>query len=57
MSQVIVYVRGGVVQDIDVPPDVVVHVKDYDTDGADEGVQEDEDGHFVESVWEHHAKV
>lgn len=32
--QVIVYVEGGLVQDVDHPDDVVVHIRDYDVEGS-----------------------
>jgi hypothetical protein len=45
-------VEGGVIQDVKVPKDVKVVVRDYDCDG-EEGLQRDEDGDpFIESVWE-----
>lgn len=59
MSQVTVYVRGGVVQDVDTPPSVIVAVQDYDTEGLgeDDGVQEDKDGRFIRSIWESRATI
>jgi hypothetical protein len=36
MNTIIVHVDGGVIQDIEgIPPGVEVHVRDYDTDGAE----------------------
>lgn len=37
MKTITVYVRGGVVQDVQIPKglDVTVDVKDYDVDGVD----------------------
>lgn len=38
MKPIRVYVRGGVVQDIEnIPKGITIEVIDYDTDGADEG--------------------
>lgn len=54
--EVIVYVSGGVVQDVDVPNGVKVLVRDYDVEGCDltePEIEEDESGnYYVESVWE-----
>jgi len=45
-------VEGGVVQHVQVPKGVTVVVRDYDVDGEDEGLEEDENGDkYVESVW------
>lgn len=50
---VIVTVEGGVVQHVGVPKGVRVIVRDYDCEGADaDMVEEDEEGNeFVEAVW------
>ena len=46
-------VEGGVIQDVQVPDGVAVIVRDYDVDGAEEGLPQDENGdEFIESVWE-----
>ena len=47
-------VEGGVIQSIEgIPADVQVVVRDYDVDGSEEDLQEDDDGYpYVESVWE-----
>jgi|APCry1669189204_1035204.scaffolds.fasta_scaffold1164704_1 hypothetical protein len=45
--------KGGVIQDIEVPKDVRVIVRDYDVDGQEEGVQRDENGDpYLENIWE-----
>ena len=44
---------GGVIQDIQLPRGISVVVRDYDVDGVEEGLQQDEDGdQYIESVWE-----
>ncbi len=50
---VIVTVEGGVVQHVEVPNGVRVIVRDYDTEGCDDDlVQQDENGdECFESVW------
>ena len=46
-------VEGGVVQHVEVPKGVQVIVRDYDVDGAEEGLEEDENGdNYIESVWQ-----
>ena len=46
---VIITVEGGVVQDVEVPDGVQVVVKDYDVDGSEEDLSEDENGdEFIE---------
>jgi hypothetical protein len=53
MKIVRVTVEGGVIQDIDCPEGVRVIVKDYDTDGSEEAVKQDDKGdNYIESVWE-----
>ena len=47
-------VSGGLIQSVDIPEhldNVVVVVKDYDTDGSDENLQKDGDGEYMESEW------
>ena len=45
--------EGGVIQDVRCPEGVKVVIHDYDVDGADEGLQRDDNGDpFIESVWE-----
>lgn len=55
VKTVIITVEGGVIQDVDLPEDVVVIVRDYDCEGFDEDLLiKDEDGNeCIESVWEH----
>jgi hypothetical protein len=46
-------VEGGLIASINIPKgnkNIVVVVKDYDTDGADE-TEEDENGEFVRTEW------
>lgn len=65
MENVIIYVSGGVVQDIDIPADCPcnVVVRDYDVEGIDfedndpneynPVLQTDQNGeNFVESLWD-----
>ena len=45
--------EGGVIQDVQCPAGVQVIVRDYDVDGVEEGLQQDENGdRYLESVWE-----
>jgi hypothetical protein len=45
--------KGGVIQEIRLPKDVRVIVRDYDVDGPMEGLQKDENGDpYIETVWE-----
>ena len=57
MKEVKVIVKGGVVQDVDVPEGVVVKVYDYDVGNVDpelDVLDEDETGTPCEiGVWEH----
>ena len=49
-----IIVSGGLITSVDIPThleNVVVVVKDYDTDGFSEGIEKDEDGEFVSSEW------
>lgn len=46
-------VEGGVIQDVQVPDGVAAIVRDYDVDGVEDGLQQDENGdQYIESVWE-----
>jgi hypothetical protein len=46
-------VEGGIVQHVDVPHGVQVIVRDYDVDGQEDGLQQDENGDcYIECVWE-----
>jgi hypothetical protein len=48
-----VTVEGGVIQDVECPLGVQVLVRDYDVDGSEADLAEDETGdEFLESVWE-----
>jgi hypothetical protein len=53
MKTINITVDGGVIQDItDIPNDVQVIVRDYDVDGNEENLLEDEGGYnYVESIW------
>jgi len=53
MKQVIVYVDGGLVQDVEVPEGVEVIVRDYDVEGSNspESIETDERGEYIESAW------
>lgn len=47
-----VYVRGGVIQNMDVPEGVFVEIYDYDVDGVpDNETSETDDGRCLFSVW------
>jgi hypothetical protein len=50
-----VTVKGGVIQWVEVPEGVTVIVHDYDVDGSqDDLLQQDDHGDkFMESIWEH----
>jgi hypothetical protein len=46
-------VEGGVIQDVECPSGVQVLVRDYDVDGTEIDLAEDETGdEYIESVWE-----
>jgi hypothetical protein len=46
-------VEGGVVQYVDCPPGVRAIVRDYDIDGSEADLAEDENGDkFIEGIWE-----
>ena len=48
-----VTVEGGVIQNVDCPSGVQVLVRDYDVDGSEADLAEDDTGdEFIESVWE-----
>jgi hypothetical protein len=49
-----VVVSGGVVQHVEVPEGVIVVVNDYDVEGSDPSIlQEDGNGdEFIEAIWE-----
>ena len=58
MKTINITVDGGVIQDIIVPEDVQVVVRDYDVDGTEKNLLVDEDGHnFIESVWENRSDI
>jgi hypothetical protein len=45
--------EGGVIQNVLCPEGVKVVVRDYDVDGSEESLKEDENGDdYIESVWE-----
>jgi len=50
---IVITVEGGVIQSIEnIPSGVRVVVRDYDVDGSERAVLEDEDGEsFAETVW------
>ena len=48
-----VTVEGGVIQNVDCPSGVQVLVRDYDVDGSEADLAEDDSGdEYLESVWE-----
>ena len=48
-----VTVEGGVIQDVECPSGIQVLIRDYDVDGSETNLAEDETGdEFIESVWE-----
>jgi len=50
---VAITVEGGVIQSVDCPSGVQVVVRDYDVDGSETDLAEDDSGdEFIESVWE-----
>jgi hypothetical protein len=50
---VTISIEGGVIQSVDCPTGVLVIVRDYDVDGSEADLAEDETGdEFIESVWE-----
>jgi hypothetical protein len=49
---VTISIEGGVVQEVDYPPDTQVVVHDYDVDGTEPNLTEDDTGdEFVETIW------
>ncbi len=53
MKIVRITMEGGVIQDIARPEGVKVVVRDYDTDGSEEHLQQDKNGdNYIETVWE-----
>ena len=58
MKIVRVTMEGGVIQDIDCPKGVKVIVKDYDTDGSEESVKQDDNGdNYIETIGSSHADI
>ena len=55
MKTVQVTVSGGVVQNVEVPECVTVIVRDYDVDGVESDLlQQDENGdNYIEAIWTH----
>jgi len=54
-QRIIISVEGGVITFIDIPVDcnVVVEIRDYDTDGADiNDICKDDNGEYRVSEWE-----
>jgi hypothetical protein len=54
--EILIIVQGGSVQEVyGIPPEIVVRVKDYDVDGADDAdLKQDRDGErYCEAVWTH----
>ena len=53
MKTVIITVEGGVVQNVEVPKGVTVIVRDYDVDGTESDLlQQDRGGdNYIESIW------
>lgn len=48
-----VTVEGGVIQTIDCPSGIQVVVRDYDVDGSESDLAEDDSGdEYLESTWE-----
>ncbi len=53
MKVVRITVEGGVIQYVECPRGVRVVVRDYDVDGQEDNLQEDELGDtYIEGVWE-----
>jgi hypothetical protein len=45
-------IEGGVIQEVDCPAGVQLIVKDYDVDGTEPNLAEDDTGdEFVETIW------
>jgi hypothetical protein len=52
MNSVIISIEGGVVQEVDCPPGIQLIVRDYDVDGTEPNLAEDDTGdEFVETIW------
>jgi hypothetical protein len=52
MNKVTVSIEGGVVQEVDCPSGVQLIVRDYDVDGTEPNLAEDDTGdEFVETIW------
>ena len=53
MKTVKITVQGGVVQHVEVPEGVTVIVRDYDVDGTETDLlQQDENGdNYIEAIW------
>ena len=50
---VAITVEGGVIQSVDCPTGVQVVVRDFDVDGSEADLSEDDSGdEYIESVWE-----
>ena len=48
-----VTVEGGVIQDVECPSGIQVLIRDYDVDGSETDLAEDDSGdEFIESIWE-----
>jgi hypothetical protein len=45
-------IEGGVIQEVECPKGVQVIVHNYDIDGSEEDLNEDDNGEFVETIWE-----
>ena len=52
MLEVIVYVEGGVIHNVEVPPGVRVIIRDADVEGYEGELQGEEGEEYVESVYE-----
>jgi hypothetical protein len=54
MKTIRVTVEGGVIQHIACPQGVRVVVRDYDVDGSEEDLNQDDNGdNYIEDIWEH----
>ncbi len=53
MKTVTITVEGGVVQNVEVPEGVTVIVRDYDVEGVESDLlQQDENGdNYIEAIW------
>ena len=53
MEIVHVTVEGGVIQDITCPEGITVIVRDYDTEGIEGDLKQDDNGdNYIETTWE-----